>query len=246
MLIAASATFGSKVIGVDGQVGTLKDLSFHDPSWKIRYLVVDSGTWLPGRQVLLSPKDVADRDWNHHFVIVPHTQQAIEDSPPIYSDQPVSLEMEKELERYFNWHSPLMGNPAAGPVTVGSDVYLDAESEHPDPEKQNAVLRSAKEVISYSITAKDGGIGHVEDLIVDDEHWAIRYFIVDTRNWLPGKKVIVSPAWIDSIYWVEQAVHVNVDREAIKNSPEFDPSTPINREYEEHLYDYYGRDKYWS
>jgi hypothetical protein len=101
-------------------------------------------------------------------------------------------------------------------------------------------------VIGYHIQATDGEIGHVEDLIADDDSWVIRYMVVDTRNWLPGRSVLVSPAWIGEVSWASRKVYVDMSRENIRNSPEFDPAAPVNREYELRLYDYYGRPKYWT
>jgi sporulation protein YlmC with PRC-barrel domain len=106
-------------------------------------------------------------------------------------------------------------------------------------------LRQTREVIGYHIHANDGDIGHVEDFIFDDKTWIIRYMVIDTRNWLPGKKVIVSPEWITDIDGEESKVYVNLSQAEVRNSPEFDPSAPVNREYETRLYDYYGRPKYW-
>ena len=100
--------------------------------------------------------------------------------------------------------------------------------------------------MGYYIKTTDGEVGHVDDLIVDDETWGFRYMVVDTRNWLPGRKVLISVEWIESVSWLENEVQVDVASEAIKNSPEFDPSQPVNREYEMVLYDYYGRPKYWE
>ncbi|MDX1523125.1 MAG: PRC-barrel domain containing protein, partial [Anaerolineae bacterium] len=79
----------------------------------------------------------------------------------------------------------------------------------------------------------------------NDETWVIQYMVVDTRNWLPGKKVLIAPAWIDEINWPDAKVHINLSRETIKNSPEYDPETSLDRSYEEELYDYYDRQKYW-
>ena len=56
--------------------------------------------------------------------------------------------------------------------------------------------------------ATDGEIGHVEGFVIDNEAWAIRYIEVATRNWLPGKKVLVSPAWIERVSWPESKVYV--------------------------------------
>jgi len=100
-------------------------------------------------------------------------------------------------------------------------------------------------VTGYHIEATDGDIGHVEDFIIDDETWEIRYMVVDTRNWWPGKKVLIAPQWIDRVSWDDSKVYVNLSREAIKNAPEYRPNA-FNREYEEKLYDHYKRPKYWD
>lgn len=113
-------------------------------------------------------------------------------------------------------------------------------------EKGDSRLRSTREVEGYHIEASDGAIGHVQEFIVDDEEWIIRYVVIDTRNWLPGKKVLIAPEWIENIDWPSGKVQVARDRKTIKDSPEFDPARTVNREYETRLYDYYGRPKYWN
>jgi hypothetical protein len=102
-----------------------------------------------------------------------------------------------------------------------------------------------EEVTGYHIQATDDEIGHVEDFLVDDHSWTIRYLAVDTRNWLPGKKVLVSPDWAETIDWGQSKVMVKLTRDQIKNSPAYDPSTPVDRAYEARLYDYYHRSRYW-
>lgn len=106
-------------------------------------------------------------------------------------------------------------------------------------------LRSTQEVIGYHIQVLDGEIGHVDDLIVDDYDWHIRYMVIDTRICLFGKQVLVSPAWADTISWAERKIRVDMPRETTKNSPDYNPTAPVNRAYEVQLYDYYGRPKYW-
>jgi len=115
-----------------------------------------------------------------------------------------------------------------------------------EPEDGDPHLRSAGEVTGYRLQARDGEIGHVKDFIVDDRAWNIRYMVVDTRNWLPGsRKVLISPDWITSIDWLERKVAVDLNVKEIKESPEYDPSAPVNREYEARLYNFYGQPKYW-
>ena len=106
-------------------------------------------------------------------------------------------------------------------------------------------LRSSEEVTGYNIGALDGEIGHVDDFIVDDETWAIRYLVVSTKNWWPGKKVLVSPAWIDNVSWDAREVAIGMTREAIKAAPEYSDAALLTREYETGLYGHYNRDGYW-
>jgi hypothetical protein len=115
-----------------------------------------------------------------------------------------------------------------------------------DERRHNAHLHSMREVIGYHIQASDGQIGHVEDFIIDTDTWNVRYVVVDTRNWLPGKKVLVAPDWIQEVNWIDAQVYVELSRDRIKDSPEFDAAEPVNRDYEHKLYDYYGRPTYWS
>jgi hypothetical protein len=114
------------------------------------------------------------------------------------------------------------------------------------PEVHDPHLRSVREVTDYRIQAADGSIGHVEDFVAQIDPWVIRYLVIDTRNWLPGRKVLLAPAWVEKVDWPARKVHLAATREVVKNSPEFDPSEPVNREYEVRLHDYYGRPLYWK
>jgi sporulation protein YlmC with PRC-barrel domain len=106
-------------------------------------------------------------------------------------------------------------------------------------------LRSTHDVSGYHIQAADGEIGHVEDFIIDDETWAIRYLVVDTRNWWPGNKVLISPKWIERVSWNESKVFVNLTREKIKHSPEYTEESLPTRDYETKLHRHYDRQGYW-
>jgi hypothetical protein len=131
------------------------------------------------------------------------------------------------------------------PGSLAAGGGNEASAEHPD-KPDDVHLRSAAEVRGYHIQGSDQAIGHVEDFIVDDGSWEIRYLVIDTNNWWFGKKVLVAPNWISRISWGERKVHVDLSRETIKNSPEWNASAAVNREYESRLYDYYGRPVYWD
>lgn len=107
------------------------------------------------------------------------------------------------------------------------------------------MLIAYRQIKGSSLRGSEEVVGHIEDLVIDDQQWAIRYVAVDTKNWLPARKVLVSPQWIESISWHDATVSVNLTRESVKGAPEYDPIQPVNRAYEQHLYDYYGRERYW-
>ena len=227
----------------DGDIGTVSEFYFDDNGWTIRYLVVDTGGWLSGRKVLISPIALAKPDWESRTFPVKLTKEQVLNSPSIDTDKPVSRQHETELHGYYGWpiywgSGPVFGGVQASPLMMMETVKED-EAPPEEPESDTH-LRSTSQVTGNHIEATDGEIGHVEDFIVDEETWAIRYLLVDTRNWLPGRRVLVSPRWIKRVSWAESRVFVDLTRDAIKNSPEFDPRKPVTFDYEGKLHDYYG------
>jgi len=249
MLRSLKEIEGYRLDATDGELGRVKDFYFDDHAWVIRYLVADTGDWLPKRKVLISPEAAGEPDCSGRIVPVSLTTRQVERSPSIDADKPVSRQHEEQLAAYYNWPmywSPV-GIPAAGMMPPGVVLRKPTEGKPAGGEEGgDPDLRSVREVIGYNIHAADGEIGHVNDFIADTEGWAIRYLVVDTRNWLPGKKVLLAPSWIERVSWSQRQVQVVPTREAVKGCPEFDPSTPINRQYEERLYDYYGVPRYWE
>jgi len=241
-----------KLQATDGEIGKVKDFYFDDLLWIIKYLVADTAGWLSERLVLISPAALGEPDWVGRRLPVNLTREKIENSPPVDKEKPVSRQRESELIGYYAW--PV--NYAYGvDATHFAEMRLMAERMKQAEEERKGRretsqfethLRSVEEVMDYNIQATDDSIGHVEDFIFEDDTWIIRYMVIDTRNWLPGKKVLVSPEWINRVDWAKKKVFVNMDRESVKNSPEYNPSEPVNRAYEMQLYDYYGRPVYWG
>ncbi len=255
MLRMASELEGYRVRATDGDVGDVADFYFDDESWKLRYLVVDTGGWL-GRRVLIAPDAFEQPDWGLRAIGVSLTRVQVKNSPDVDTDRPISRQKELEYRLYYDWpvywRDALVAGPGLG-VYPGMPTYPAARATtHPEAaaavERQgNEHLRSARDVRGHHVQASDGEIGHVDDYILDDEGWSIRYLVLDRRNWLPGSsRVLVSPDWVSGIDWSESKVYVNVTREQVKKAPDFDPSKPVNRDYEHVLYDYYGRPAYWD
>jgi hypothetical protein len=231
-----------RVEATDGLLGMVQDLLFDDAAWCVRYLVADTAAWLPGRRVLVPPQVLGEPDWSNRCLPVALTKGQVEACPPLAADEPVSRRHEIAMHRYFDWN-PYWGGRE---LLVAPDAEL-ASSGQPGgqpsagEDEGDALLRSAGEVTGYAIEATDGEIGHVEDLIVQTADWAIAWIAVDTRNWLPGRKVLVSPIWMREIRWADRCMALRMTRKRIEAGPVYDPSQPINREFEEQLYDYYGR-----
>jgi hypothetical protein len=171
----------------------------------------------------------------------------VEESPAIAAHLPISRQHEADLALHYRW-IPYWESIAGGmgpAVAVPVRERQDGTQARPEPD-DDAHLRSMAEVLGYRIIAEDDKVGHVEDFLVDTDGWAIRYMVVDTRNWLPGRKVIVAPDWVKDVDWPDSHVAVALSADSIRHSPVFDPYTPVNREYEMRLYDYYGRPAYFE
>ena len=235
----------------DGEIGRCKDFLFDDAEWKIRYMVADTRKWLPGRKILISPENLEKPDWLWKRFPVNLSRQKIKESPPLEIDAPVSRQYETSWSHHFGLPQYWLGPGGWGTVYHPAEDVTDRQAEGQKDIQQAAVenndshLRSTAEVIGYHIQATDDEIGHVADLFMDDQTWKLSYIVVDTRNWLPGRKVLVAPNWADGISWSRRKVFLSLPKEKIKNSPEYDPAEPPNRKYEEPLHHYYGFPPYW-
>lgn len=114
-------------------------------------------------------------------------------------------------------------------------------SAHAQDTLRDPHLRSSKTVAGYHVRGSDGDLGYIVDFIVDDETWTIRYLVIDIGSWWFGRKVLVAPGWAEEVSWSKNVLCLNLTMEVIQSGPTWSPTTPIDREYEEHLYEHYGR-----
>ncbi|MBM1170032.1 PRC-barrel domain-containing protein [Microvirga arabica] len=250
MLLRTSSLKNLSIAARDGEIGNINDLLFEDDTWRARWLVVSTGSWLFGRKVLLPASHVAPSKPGATSIVVDLTKEQVESSPGSGVDLPVSRQMETSIYESYGWTpywaahgmayasttafpvfpvAPIPaapGAPAVGPVPVDGTHGGSRGHEQPSGDPH---LRSAKEVTGYYVRAADGDIGHVEDLLVDGSNWLIRYLIVDTKNWWSGKMVLVTTEWIDDISWTDETVQTSQARDEIKRAPEYNPALPIDR-----------------
>ena len=246
MLCKANELKGYQLDSLNGKIGETEVFYFDDRHWTIRYLVADTGDWLTDRQVLISPYALVDVNMREQLITINLNKKQIEESPSLDSAKPVSQQFEEDYYGYYDW--PMYSNE---PDILGFYPYimrdLEKRRESTLGEKTwNPHLRSTHEVSGYHIQALDGEIGHVEDFIIDDETWTIRYLVVDTRNWWAGKKVLVSPQWIERVSWSESKIYVDLPLEAIKQAPEYTDEFLLSRDYETILHIHYNRTVYWT
>ena len=228
---------GHKLQARDGEIGKLKEVYFDDRRWVVRYLVVQTGNWFIGQDVLISPAVIETVADEAQQLIVNLTREQIRQSPPIDTQLPVSRHYEQEYFRYYGWAPYWSADPLFDPVP---SFPPPVEGEIPNlPEHPH--LRSSEEVEGYRLHARDGEIGHVVDFVLDDQAWSVRYLEIATGGWFPGKKVLLSPAWIRGVDMARNEVQVNLPLELIKTAPEYDPATLISRDYQLALYKHYGK-----
>jgi sporulation protein YlmC with PRC-barrel domain len=250
MIWNASKIRGYTIAATDGDIGTVSDLLFDDESWHIRWLVVDAGSWFTERKVLLPTSALGHADTQSQRFSVKLTRQQVKDSPDVDTQRPVSRQSESDLYGYYGW-SPYWGAglyaggygsgmaaPVVAPVPDAERVEreaIEAQQRNDDPH-----LHSISSVEGYYINASDGDIGHVDDMLVEESDWSIHYLVIDTANWWPGKKVLISPRSARDINWVDETVSLSVNRERVKNSPAYDESTIVDADYESRFNSHYN------
>lgn len=209
MLIVAREMFGVPVEAADGRVGTLYDVLFDDQSWKVRHLVVDTTRDFHGRQVLLESQSVDHVDWRERNVQLRLSHDEVSRAPSVDTDLPVAL------------------REAAEPTQVlVSEAYWAGDLDPSADSGGDPHLRSARLLAGLHIHCRDGRLGHVEDFVVDDSTWSVGYLVVDTRNWWPGKRVLIEPTSVVSIHWPEREIHLMLSRDQIEQRPAFDGVVP--------------------
>ena len=259
MLFAANGLIGRPVAASDGRIGHVKDYLFDDQTWRVRWMVVDTGHWLPGRKALIHPSAIGPLQLPPRPAIpmlsfgaemsvsVNLTTRQIEASPEAGEDEPVTEQMQQRLYEYYGWDpfwgaglsgadgivTPPSGQPVPAEVAEGRAAGLDVPPGDPH-------LGSAAAVKGYAVHASDGDIGSVDNVLLDDGRWVVRYFVVDTGNWLPGKLVQLAPHAVTDIDWGGRRIVVNVTRERVRSAPAWDPLAMADAMAERRLHRHFG------
>jgi hypothetical protein len=246
MLSYARTLEGYRLSGLDGEIGSVKDFLFDDRHWTIRYLVAETGNWLTARKVLVSPYAVSFASHENKLLSVDLTKTQIEESPGLELHEPVSRRFEAAYHSHFGWPAYWDGPYAWGAfpyllLQAGRKVLASLDPEPP----QDPNLRSTKDMTGIVINGTDGAIGRIKNFILDEGTWTIRYLLVETGAWWPGKKVLLSPRWIEpSAGNGELSVKMSLGK--VRTAPEFVEAPLVSREYETLLHLHYRRPRYWQ
>jgi sporulation protein YlmC with PRC-barrel domain len=267
MLTQSKDLLSLAIVATDGDIGDVRDLYFDDEGWTIRYLVVEAGSWLSSRKVLISPIAANKPEWANKRLPVSLTREQVKNSPDIDTDMPVTRQHETDhLDHHsypYYWGGAglwgsggypnmLMPGYAGYGSAAATRAELDGAQARTDARQRQSRsesdphLRSYREVVGYHIEALDGEIGQVQGLLVDEESWAIRYLVVSTSNWWLGHDVLVAPQWIQRLNWAKQTVAVDLTRDALKQAPTYDPASPLTPEMEIAVYKHHGRAAHWT
>jgi len=246
MLKSLKELSGYTISAVDGVIGRVDDFSFDDQAWTVRYLIARTDSWLTVQHLLLSPEALGEADRAAQALPVALTKEQVQNSPTLDVDKPVSRQMEAELYAYYD-RSPYWraSAPAFGLGAAAVGELIAATQEAQAQQEGDSHLHSAREVIGYSVQAADGEIGHLEDFLCDDKSWRIRHLVVNAHSWQPGRMVLLSRGWVESVRWAEKCINVSALRETLRAAPEFETSSLANGEAKTRILEFFGQSKRW-
>jgi hypothetical protein len=228
MLQSIKQFYGNKLAASDADLGHVKDFYFDDHTWAVRYVVADTGNWLTGRQVLLSPHAFGGIYPAGKSLLVNLTRKQIEDSPAIETHKPVSRQYEEDYHRYYGWPyywegDGLWGGMRGFPILELPPKFASVEppaATGPKPHRADAHLRSTQAVNGYHLQATDGTVGHVCDFLMDEKSWAIQQLVIKIGHRFTGKEVQLPVGKVNHISYDDSKVFVNLNTDAVEKSPE--------------------------
>jgi len=253
------------IIASDDNIGHVTDFYFDDQAWVIRYLIVDTGSWLLSRKVLISPIAISSFNWSEKLLSVSITKEQVKNSPDIDTKKPVSRQHEMNYLGYYGYplywggaglwgggiYPNIMMPGYAGLIVTPQDATQKdslamSRAEVASQEDDDPSLRGCKAVVDYHIQAEDGDIGHIQGFLFDEKTWAIRYLIVNTSNWWLGHYVLIAAQWIQQVSWIDSTVIVGLTRQSVKDAPPYDVTKQLSREQEIKIFEHYGHHGYWK
>lgn len=251
MILSIKDLFDYKLMTADGEAGEIKDALYDERDWVLRYVVVETGGWLSGRELLIPPSVLGAPDSARREFPVSMTRDQLSNSPPREAGEDITRRHEEDLYRYYGWEPYWVPEGAMGPLP--GTVMVESPEEA--AETQTAVLeerhaeprlRSIKDTLGFKVHGVDEDLGKVDNFLMDDETWDVRYVVLNTGGLFKSRRVPISVRWINNLDWENHALHLDLGKKDVHDSPDWDESLPLPRQYEVDLHSHYGRPGYWE
>ncbi|WP_188456560.1 PRC-barrel domain-containing protein [Virgibacillus oceani] len=223
-----------RIDATDGEMGKIQDLYFDDHSWAIRYAIIDTRKWLPGRNVYLSPTSFVKLNEMEKLVEVSYDKGTIRNSPSIPDNQPLTRDTESTLTGYYGWSRYWFGTMLWGAQDRPFAPFADHASERSEftnelqsYENTEYDLRSEADAIGMKVHASDGKLGVIDDMIVDDEYWKIRYLVLKSAEVPVETYYLLEADSIQSADWLEKDIYVDYTVDSLKQRKRFEGKKDI-------------------
>jgi hypothetical protein len=210
MIARLGSLFGWPLHASNGEIGRLKDCFFDDHHWSVRYFVVRPGGRVGFSGVLILPNSVNTPDWTSRRLYVRLSSEQVRSSPHYWTSEPLAW-----LETHAS----------------------SSSSSRESLDHQESRMRSMLEILGYHLHARDGHLGHVDDLLVNDRNWHIRYLQITTAR---GRRTVLIPSDYVRVDGFDSTILVDVSTVVVASAPRWNPSQAVTRMYEERLRTHYG------
>lgn len=251
MLRKLNDLIGDELYTEEGVFGHLENLLLDTSTWQVRYFVVDTRNHLERDRVLLPPARITQPDPTRRAWSVDIDRKKLEESPDLPDLDELERHHEEELHAFHGWRpywpTGYMPRGAVGRRPVGPEAAQGPPiGTSEEDEAGEEVLRRATDLRSFTARAKSTELGPVDDVIVDTRQWRVRYLIVDGRGLHDPRQVLLSVGWLKRLDWAGHSLRTDIESPKIDESPRFDPDEPIDRRYEEQLFEHYDYHPYWT
>lgn len=254
MLHYASNIENYNLQATDGELGKVKNWYLDDLNWIIRYAAVDTRKWLPGRKVLISPSAIQTIDADNEEVRVRHDKDTVRDSPPLDETESINNDHEISLNEYYGWapywHGTDLWGQTSQPMLEefrGGQTELTTDKIEEISREREYTLRETDDIKNnFTVFARKEQLGVVDDLLIDEENWKVRYLVIRVENEGEETHHLLSPDWISAADWQNSTLTFDISAEDIRKGPDYRNKPEISRQEEKEMYEHYYRAPYWE
>lgn len=211
-----------KVTTTDGHERPVADVLLDDRGWSVRYVLVETGGWLHGRQLLISSAAFGAPDSREHVLPIQATLNQMEKSPPLKSHMPVTLAHERALEEYYEW-PPREAEGSVLPESVTRQLTPDTQAlqdrtvdRHTKPIAGEAHLWSAGALLKMKAVTRDRQKSGLDDVLLSEDLHHVAGWIVDARPWMPGGEAMLGPSAVSGVDLNDGVVSLVLERTEIE------------------------------